>query len=75
MHFKLSYTGSPGNVTATLTDETGGTLDQVSGLQNEKSARAWARAVAKRIKEAVTPAESRAHNVYTTISGHDNFNL
>lgn len=75
MHFKLTYSGSPGNVSATLQDENGTTIDTVTGLANEKSAKAWARAVAKKIKENTTPAESKAHAVYTTISGHDHFNL
>lgn len=75
MHFKLTYSGSPGNVSASLQDEDGRTLDTTSGLVSEKSARAWARAVAKQIKNTVTPQESRSHQVYTTLSGHDHFNL
>lgn len=75
MHFRLTYTGSPGSVTATLTDDEGSVLATESGLSNERAARRWARRVAREHKAAVTPASSRGHSVYTTISGHDAFNL
>jgi len=75
LHFKLDYTGSPGNVTARLRNEADEVVGAVGGLANERAARRWARTLADEIKAKLTPVESRAHAVYTTLAGHDHFNI
>lgn len=74
MNFKLTYTGSPGEVQATLTLD-GTTVATTYGLKDEKSARKWARNEAAAIKAEKAAPASKAHSVYTTISGHDAFSL
>lgn len=75
MNFKLAYSGSPGSVSATLTDDKGKTLSTTSGLKDERAARKWASTEAKQIKEAAAIEASREHQVYVSISGHDHFSL
>lgn len=76
MNFHLTYSGTPGAITATLRNDEGTGVTE-TGLANSRAARAWARKTAKRIKDELTPApvDYRTDNVFVTVSGTNGFSV
>lgn len=74
MNFSLSYSGSPGSVSATLMAD-GKAVGTTTGLADAKAAKKWAKDQAKEYKTAQTTPESEVDNVFITLSGSKGFSL
>lgn len=75
MHYKLFFSGEPGNMSASLYHEglATKTVATVTGLKDEKAIVKWAKGQAALHKTENQPAETSSKHV--SISGHQTFNL
>jgi hypothetical protein len=72
MHYRLTYSGAPGNVSAFLLFD-GVTVDATEGLSDRKAAEKWGDAAARDHKVDNTPPATQQHNVI--LSGSKTFSL
>lgn len=73
MNFSLSYSGSPGNISATLT--TTGKTWTVSNLADGKAAKKWAKGLAKEYRESQKTQEFKSEVTTVHISGSAGFSV
>lgn len=74
MNFRLSYYGSPGDVSAELYGESG-LVTKTTGLKDGRAARRWAKKVARDHKVTNMPEPTENEQVITTINGSQSFTL